>query len=176
MPPSGSGCLSPERDGLQLAISVQSFVLCAGLAMSEVRAGFSRGSDPTVWFASPSQFAQIALTASRPDSYSRQCSLCLPAQPLLASGGSIVSVLLLCWGSYHWARNLWVLINYLFFPPCSVALSASKALHRLGSESVSRCLETSLFKTPFPGQSSICTSFVSFFLSFIVFPTSFGRQ
>ena len=27
------------------------------------------------------------------------------------------SVLLLRWGSYHWARNLWVLIIYLFFLP-----------------------------------------------------------
>ena len=36
--------------------------------------------------------------------------------------------------------------NYLFiFPPCYVALCASKAHHRLGSESVSWCLETSLF-------------------------------
>ena len=32
-----------------------------------------------------------------------------------------------------------------FFPPCYVALCASKARHRLGSESVSWCLETSLF-------------------------------
>ena len=36
--------------------------------------------------------------------------------------------------------------NYLFiFPPCYVALCAFKAHHRLGSESVSWCLETSLF-------------------------------
>ena len=34
LPPSSSGCLSPEGDGLQPAISVQSFVPCAGLAMS----------------------------------------------------------------------------------------------------------------------------------------------
>ena len=27
------------------------------------------------------------------------------------------SVLLLCWGSYRWACNLWVLIIYLFFLP-----------------------------------------------------------
>ena len=33
-PPSGSGCLSLEGEGLQPAISVQSFVLCAGLAVS----------------------------------------------------------------------------------------------------------------------------------------------
>ena len=42
--------------------------------------------------------------------------------------------------------------NYLFiFPSCYVALCVSKALHTLGSESVSWCLETSLFKTLFPG-------------------------
>ena len=54
LPPSGpssSGCLSPEGDGLQPASSVQSFVMCMGLAVS---LGFSHGSYPTVWFASPS--------------------------------------------------------------------------------------------------------------------------
>ena len=36
--------------------------------------------------------------------------------------------------------------NCLFiFPPCYVALCASKARHRLSSENVSWCLETSLF-------------------------------
>ena len=34
LPPSSSGCLSLEGDGLQLAISVQSFVLYVGLAVS----------------------------------------------------------------------------------------------------------------------------------------------
>ena len=34
LPPSSFGCLSPEGDGLQPAISVQSFVLCTGLAVS----------------------------------------------------------------------------------------------------------------------------------------------
>ena len=34
LPPSGSGCLSPEGDGLQRAISFQSFILCTGLAVS----------------------------------------------------------------------------------------------------------------------------------------------
>ena len=38
LPPSGSGCLSLERDGLQPANSVQSFVLCVVLAVSYVRA------------------------------------------------------------------------------------------------------------------------------------------
>ena len=57
--------------------------------------------------------------------------------------------------------------NYLFiFLPCYVALCASKARHRLSSESVSWCLETSL-KIPFPGRSSLPTSFVSFFVFYI---------
>ena len=34
LPPSSSGCLSPEGYGLQQASSVQSFVLCMGLAVS----------------------------------------------------------------------------------------------------------------------------------------------
>ena len=61
--------------------------------------------------------------------------------------------------------------NYLFIsPPDYVALCGSKARHRLGSESVSWCLETSLFfKTLFRGWSSIPTSFVSLFLSFLFF-------
>ena len=59
--------------------------------------------------------------------------------------------------------------NYLFiFPPGYVALCGSKARHRLGSESVSWCLETSLFfNTPFPGWSSVLTSFVSLFIFYI---------
>ena len=58
--------------------------------------------------------------------------------------------------------------NYLFiFPPSYVALCASQARHRLGSESVFWCLETSLFKTPFPGRSAIPTSFVSLFVFYI---------
>ena len=65
------------------------------------------------------------------------------------------SVLLFCWGSYCWARNLLVLIIYLFFPSCYVALCVSKARHRLGRESVSWCLETSLLKIPFPGRASL---------------------
>ena len=59
--------------------------------------------------------------------------------------------------------------HYLFiFPPSYVALCASKAHHRLGSESVSWCLETSLlFKTPFLGRSSVPTFLVSLFIFYI---------
>ena len=61
--------------------------------------------------------------------------------------------------------------NYLFiFPPGYVALWGSKAHHRFASESVSWCLETSLFfKTPFLGWISVPTSFVSFFFVFYIF-------
>ena len=77
--------------------------------------------------------------------------------------------LLLRWGSYHWTRNLWVLIMYLFFLSY-VALCGSKARHRLSSESVSWCLETSLFlRLPFSGWTSVSTSFVSLFV-FYIFP------
>ena len=40
----------------------------------------------------------------------------LPSPCLLVLGAG-VSVLLLHWGSYHWAHNLWVLIIYLFSLP-----------------------------------------------------------
>ena len=40
------------------------------------------------------------------------------------------SVLLLCWGSYHWAPNLWVLIIYLFFLP----IMLPSVLPRLGTD------------------------------------------
>ena len=62
------------------------------------------------------------------------------------------SVLLFRWGSYCWACNLLVLIISLFFPSCYVALCVSKACHRLGRESVSWCLETSLLKIAFRGR------------------------
>ena len=59
--------------------------------------------------------------------------------------------------------------NYLFiFPPGYVALSGSKARHRLTGDSVSWCLKTSLFfKTPFLGQISVPTSFASLFIFYI---------
>ena len=63
--------------------------------------------------------------------------------------------------------------NYLLiFPPYYVALCASKACHRLGSESVSWCLETSLFlRLPsqdgaqsLPLLSLLCVCFIFFYL------------
>ena len=75
--------------------------------------------------------------------------------------------LLLCWGSYHWAHNLWVLIIYLFFLPVMLP----SVLPRLATDSACECFlvfgNFSLFKTPFPGRSSVPTSFVSFFVFYI---------
>ena len=63
---------------------------------------------------------------------------------------------------------------FIYFLPCYVALCASKACHRFGSESVSWCLETFLFLrlssqdgTSFPAWSSLPTFFVSFFIFYI---------
>ena len=114
----------------------------------------------------------------RPYPYSKQCSLYLPAQPPLASGGcrhlrcfaaSLLGELPL--GSWS------VGFNYLFiFPPCYVALCSSKALHGLGSESVSWCLETSLFLRLPSWDGAPSLPLLSLFLSFIFFTTSFRRQ
>ena len=85
------------------------------------------------------------------------------------------SALLLHWGSYSWARNLWVLIIYLFssWLCCPLWFQGSPQTRQW------ECLlvfgNFSLFKTPFPGGSSVPTSFVSFFV-FYIFPTSFWRQ
>ena len=58
--------------------------------------------------------------------------------------------------------------NYLFiFPPCYVALCASKAHHRLGSESVSWCLETSLFLRLPSRNGAPSLPLLSLFLSII---------
>ena len=61
--------------------------------------------------------------------------------------------------------------NYLFiyFSSGYVALWDSKTCHRPSGESVSWCLKTSrFFKTHFPGQISIPTSFVSLFIFYIL--------
>ena len=88
----------------------------------------------------------------------------------------LVSALLLRWGSYCWACNLWVLIIYLVFLPVMLPLCGSKARHRLSSESVSWCLETSLFLRLPSRDRSPSLPLLSLSSSFIFFPTSFRRQ
>ena len=63
--------------------------------------------------------------------------------------------------------------NCLFiFPPCYIALCASKAWHRFGSE-VSWCLETPLFLRLTSRDGTPFLPLLSLFLSFIFFPISF---
>ena len=78
------------------------------------------------------------------------------------------SALLLHWGSYHWAHNLWVLITDLFFLPVMLP----SVVPRLVTDSAVRVFPgvwklLFFFKTPFPGWSSVPTSFVSLFVFYI---------
>ena len=85
-----------------------------------------------------------------------------------------VSALLLHWGSYSWACNLWGLFIYLFFLPVMLPSEVPSLTTDL-PVSVSGCLETSLFfKTPFQGQISVPTSFVSLFI-FYIFPSLLSK-
>ena len=85
LPPSGSGCLSPEGDGVQPAYSVPSFVLCAVLVVSYVRA-FHMAAIPQSGLLAQVSSLWLPLGHSGPI-LKKQCSLCLLAQPPLASGG-----------------------------------------------------------------------------------------
>ena len=85
------------------------------------------------------------------------------------------SALLLQWGRYCWAHNLLVLIIYLFFLPCYVALCASKAHHRLSSESVSWCLETSLFLRLPSHDGAPSLPLLSLFFVFYIFSYLFSK-
>ena len=60
--------------------------------------------------------------------------------------------------------------NCLFiFPPCYVVLCASKARNRLGSESVSWCLETSFFLRPASRDGALSLSLLSLFFVLYIF-------
>ena len=83
------------------------------------------------------------------------------------------SVLLFPWGSYYWACNLLVLIMHLFFLPVMLP----SVLPRLATNSAGRVFP-GVWKTlflkflswdglPFPGRSSLPTSFVSLFIFYI---------
>ena len=92
------------------------------------------------------------------------------------------SVLLLHWGSYCWAFNLWVLIIYLFFLPVMLP----SVLQGLPQTRQWECFlvfgNFSLFKTPFSGQDSLPMMELPphllclFFFVFYIFPTCFWRQ
>ena len=91
LPPSspyGSGCLSPEGDGLQPAVSVPSFVLCMVLAVSSVRA-FRVVAIPQSGLLAQVSLLWLCVRHSGKNLTKHCCPrlLHLPAQPPLASGG-----------------------------------------------------------------------------------------
>ena len=91
-------------------------------------------------------------------------------------------VLLLCWGSYCWARNLWGLVVYLFFLPVILA----SVLPRLTTDLAVRVFpgvwkllsfQDSLPRMELPSRDGAPSlPLLSLFLSFIFFPTSLRRQ
>ena len=137
VPPSGSGCPRLPVSGggwagPQLASSVQSFVLCVGLAVFEVSA-FCGVATPQSGLLSQVSSLRLPSGHSGPVlTLSNAARASLPSPRLLVADA--VSVLLLCCGSYCWARNLWVLIIYLFFPSSYVAL----CVPRLATDSAVR--------------------------------------
>ena len=163
--PSGSGCLSLEGGGLQLANSVLSFVLCAVLVVSYVRAFLVVAIPQSGLLAHslrlPSGHSGLVLTLSNAAGAS------LPSPCLLVVGVGVCAAsplgeLLL--GMYS------VGFNYLFiFPPGYVALCGSKARHILGSESVSWCSETSL-RLPSQGGAPSLPLCLSFYLFYFFLP------
>ena len=78
------------------------------------------------------------------------------------------SVLLLCWGSYPCAHNLWGLIIYFSsWLCCPLWFQGSPQTRQW--ECFLVLGNFSLFKTLFPGWSSTPTSFVSLFVFYIFF-------
>ena len=76
------------------------------------------------------------------------------------------SALLLCWVSYHRARNVQVLIIYFSsLLCCPLCFQGSAQIRQL--EGFLVFVNFSLFKTPFLGRNSIPPSFVSFFVFYI---------
>ena len=112
----------------------------------------------------------------KPSPYCNQCSLRLPAQPLLASGGCRC---LCCFSTGGVTIGLVICGFYLFMYFSSLLCCL---LWFQGSPQTRQweCFlvfgNIFLFKTPFPGWSSVPTSFVSFFCLLYFFPTSFWRQ
>ena len=96
----------------------------------------------------------------------------LPSPCLLVVGACVCIVF--CWGSYHWACNLWVLIIYLFFLPVMLP----SVLPRLATDLEVRVFP-GVWKPLFlrlPSQDrALSLPLWSLFLSFIFFPTSFQR-
>ena len=81
--------------------------------------------------------------------------------------------MLFLWGSYCWARNLLVLIIYLFFLPVMLPSVLPKLATGLAVRMFPGVWKPLFLRVsswdgiPFPGRSSLPTSFVSFFIFYI---------
>ena len=172
--PYGSGCRSPAGDGLQLAISVLSFVLCVVLVVSYVRAFCVVAIPQSGLLAQVSSF-WLRVGCSCPI-LTKLCSLrlpCLPcllrlpALPPLVSG---VCRCLCCFsaGGVTGACNLLVFIIYLF----SLPVMLPSVLPRLTTDSAGRVFPgvwkllflkfPSLDGAPSPPPLSLSSSFIFF--------------
>ena len=83
------------------------------------------------------------------------------------------SVLLLCWGSYRWARNLWVLIIYLFFLMAMLPSVVPRLATDLAVRVFPGVWKLLSFLRVLSQDGSPSLPLLSLFLSFIFFPTSF---
>ena len=114
------------------------------------------------------------LRVFRPYSYSERCSplrASLPSPRLLMACAGVCAASPL--GELPYGSQS-ASFNCLFiFSPCYVALCASKARHRFGSEKVSCCLDTSLFLRLPSRDGTPSLPLLSLSLSLIFFPTSF---
>ena len=84
--------------------------------------------------------------------------------------------LLLCWGSYRWAHNLWVLIIYLFFLPVILPSVAPRLALDLAVRMFPGVWKLLSFLRLPSQDGAPSLPLLSLFLSFIFFPTSFWRQ
>ena len=84
-------------------------------------------------------------------------------------------MLLLRWGSYRWARNLWVLIIYLFFLP----IMLPSVLPRLATDLAVRVFpgvwKPLFLRLPF-WDGALFLPLLSLFFVFYIYPTSFRRK
>ena len=159
-------------------MSIPSFVLCAVLAVSYVRA-FRVVAIPqsgllaqvsSLWLCTGCSCRFLRSTAAHTSRAS------LPCPHLLVADAGVCAAFR--WGSYCWVCNLLALFIYLFFLPVMLL----SVFPRLATDSAGRVFPgvwkplflrfPSRDRLPFPGQSSLPTSFVSF-SSFIFFPTCF---
>ena len=79
----------------------------------------------------------------------------------------VADALLLRWGSYRWAHNLWLLIIYLFFLPVMLPSVVPRLATDLAVRVFPGVWKLLFFKIPFLGWSSVPTSFLSHFVFYI---------